>query len=333
MLDHALGLGLALLVLASVKHEKSILRAVSERSLKAFNDCAVFLAFAIQIAAIVVLVREDFGISTAGMGDGTVRITQSISMLTLLPLLYILAVLPLERSSEKDSGDGSDSSDSHIDAENGGAHSVKRLSLFLLCWALAFYPFYSTVGNAFSPSKIRKGAPIDRHRLAIIEGICFENVHVPTAAEYNLTTAFVMLAYLPLSVGVVGCVLCIGIERNHPGSAAQRRLKSFRKRFHNRVPPRMILAVLAMLSSLASGLLWSVFRIRQFQQQLVFAIGGSDADGNWTFGQVVAVTVFVPVLVEGWSSFSETRSPESNNVAPVSREEHGDKPESTKSPK
>jgi hypothetical protein len=42
------------------------------------------------------------------------------------------------------------------------------------------------------------------------------------------------------------------------------------------------------------------------------AAGNSFADGQWTFGQVVAVTVFVPVLVEAWFLFGEQQRHDSD---------------------
>lgn len=43
---------------------------------------------------------------------------------------------------------------------------------------------------------------------------------------------------------------------------------------------------------------WAFFRMRDVQSVMVGATGESFSDGQWTFGQIVAVLVFVPVAVE-----------------------------------
>jgi hypothetical protein len=54
-----------------------------------FYGCAVFLTFSIQIAVIITLAEENFGVTTNGMGAYTVQITWTVSVLTLFPLTYV----------------------------------------------------------------------------------------------------------------------------------------------------------------------------------------------------------------------------------------------------
>jgi hypothetical protein len=48
-----------------------------------------------------------------------------------------------------------------------------------------------------------------------------------------------------------------------------------------------------------------VVRDQVLQKQMTAAADNDFADWQWTFDQVVAVTVFVPVLVEAWCLFGE----------------------------
>jgi len=43
---------------------------------------------------------------------------------------------------------------------------------------------------------------------------------------------------------------------------------------------------------------WAFFRLRRFQADMTEAAGGDFSDGQFTFGQIVAVVLFAPVLVE-----------------------------------
>lgn len=51
---------------------------------------------------------------------------------------------------------------------------------------------------------------------------------------------------------------------------------------------------------LSVGLIWTFFRLQKSQSQLAQNAGTQDADAAWSFGQLVAVTVFAPVLGEAW---------------------------------
>jgi len=50
----------------------------------------------------------------------------------------------------------------------------------------------------------------------------------------------------------------------------------------------------------ATSQLWTILRLRGFQEQVSQASRNQDTDGQWTFGQIAAMTIFVPVLVESW---------------------------------
>ncbi len=44
--------------------------------------------------------------------------------------------------------------------------------------------------------------------------------------------------------------------------------------------------------------IWGVFRMRNVQEALANAMGINYTDNQWTFGQIVAVVIFAPVIVE-----------------------------------
>ncbi|KAL2268947.1 hypothetical protein VTJ83DRAFT_3793 [Remersonia thermophila] len=71
--------------------------------------------------------------------------------------------------------------------------------------------------------------------------------------------------------------------------------------------PPAVFAVLAVPMCLAAPLLWGFWRLRTFQMQLTRATGESYEGDDWGFGQIMAVTVFVPVLVEVVSQTARVR--------------------------
>lgn len=316
-LEQALGLVLAVAVLLSSHYKLSRYGQLCPRALDSFNDCATFFAFSIEIAAIVVLVREDFGISTSGMGDATVHITQAISVLVLLPLCY-RTVTDVPQSTERPETDPLEAeknkSDSSTTASTAGSTDEKSTRearcfiLLVVCWLLAFYPFYSKMNTEFGPSQISSSGAITSPQFAAIEDMCTANVSNITSAENAVMTAFEMVSYILLSVFVLGRILWLGMEKHHSESKLYTTLLAWcRRHVSEKVTWRVRTGCLIAMPLLASGLVWTILRTQQFQHQMARTMASDDSDAQWTFGQVVAVTVFAPVIVEGWSAFQDAR--------------------------
>ncbi|KAK4960431.1 hypothetical protein LTR10_003327 [Elasticomyces elasticus] len=320
VLEQALGLGLALTVCIlrlGFTRKTPVLNLVAPRALNSFHDCATFFAFSIQLAAIVVLVRENFGISTAGMGDATVRITQAVSVLVLLPLGYNMLVPFLGPSNQHHKlaqANESEAETSFEKKENRDPDaSTQRFLLFIVCWLLAFYPLQSAMNSWFGVSKIGSSgtAVISPEDFAKIENMCTEGIQQISGIENALMAAFEMLAFVPLSTLVLGRVLWLGIEKHHHGSRFYLALESLRKRHLGvKAGEGLQMACFVAIPLLASGLLWTVFRAQRLQMDMASVLESGDSDHQWTFGQVVAVTLFAPILVETWNAYTEGRGQE-----------------------
>lgn len=302
-LEHGFGLLFALFVLVSrqLQSQMAFHRGCS-RLLGVFHDCAAFLCLSIQIAAMVVLIKEATGISTSGMGDGSVRVTEAISVLTLLPLVYAPVLLPWIPFSKEN----------HLEIQStpiDKRQQDKRFALLLVCWLLAFYPFYSKLNNVFGPSKISDsaGSDISVEQFGVVQEICFEGVTPISHSEDLFMSALSILAYIPLSLLIIGRILFLGIQKHHDESKFYLRLRSLGQGLAGRWIKSITLGCLGLTPLLACGLLWTIIRVVQFQNELGKAVGSSDADQQWTFGQVVAVLLFTPVLVECWMLFGEKK--------------------------
>jgi len=119
---------------------------------RAFYDNAVFFTFAIQAASIATLTRVDFGISADGMGALTMQITWLVSMLTLLPLLPLVLRPQIYLGNESGAGDDGERGKSALVRRSAGLKEARqdlRFLFFVICWAMAFCPFFSRMGAAF----------------------------------------------------------------------------------------------------------------------------------------------------------------------------------------
>jgi hypothetical protein len=130
---------------------------------RAFYDNAAFFSFALQIASIVTLTRVDFGISASGMGALTVEIAWLVSTLTLMPLLPLVLIPDIHDHNTGSQAGSNISSTEHIltpdhDTSRGkdsnsttisAAKQDVRFLLFVICWAIAFCPFFSRMSGTF----------------------------------------------------------------------------------------------------------------------------------------------------------------------------------------
>jgi hypothetical protein len=191
----------------------------------------------------------------------------------------------------------------------------RQFYLFILGWLLALYPFYSKMNGAFGPSQVGNPKVISTSNSDSIEQLCFDGVQTITATEGTLMAAFELLAFLPISLFVLLRIFHIGLQKHHSRPAMYQLLERVRKRSREEKTSRPLsVLALVVIPLLGASLLWVILRARSFQQDLSAAIGNQDQDGTWAFGQIVAVTMFVPVAVDVWSAWQEERCEEGNKA-------------------
>ena len=304
VLENALGLVLSLAVsllhLRSTRPQlgkaKTVTRclSVARRGCQCFYDCAVFFTFSIQVACIVVLARLDFGLSASGMGDSTAKIVWAIALLTILPLTYFAFRPDLLRDVEAHDRSNPKAQD------NIGRKQQLRFLLFALCWVLFMYPFLSRMMETFGPSMIGGSNPvISTNDWTAIATICLANVNSITNQETLAMNFFSVAGSLFVSILAVVKIVWLSMNRQHENSRA---VLYIRSRWLGVAKFRSLASIglFILIPVFATSQLWTIFRERSYQRQIAQASGNKDADSEWTFGQIAAVTIFVPVVVECW---------------------------------
>ena len=265
---------------------------VATRGCSSFHDCAVFFTFSIQLACTVVLARLDFGINTTGMGDSTAKITWAISLLTMFPLLYVSFNPGLLR---EPSAIGITAAQSKAKKDR---KEQLRFLLFSLCWLLFIYPFLSRMMETFGPSPIGGSSQVvSTSDWSIIERSCLANVRTVTNKEIVAMDFFSVSGSLFVCVLALAKISWLAAQRRNPdsrlvGYVRQRWLTARIQRFQFSI----ILFVAVPIFAISQW--WTILRWRAFQAQVSTAAGNLDSDGQWTFGQIAAITIFVPVLVK-----------------------------------
>lgn len=305
--------GMLALLYYSTNHSRRFKHGAkwSRKLLVSFHECASLFAFSLQIACIVVLARVDYGISTASMGNSTVQITWAVSVLTTLPLLYTLvlvdtidqdSMIPGDRPNHGESYDEKESKASDLETEF-------RLVLFVICWALSFYPFLSRMIEEFGSSKIGEGegTVISVQDWNTIQQICLANTVPVTASENRLMNAVGIMGSLILSLFAISKIIAATLQRHYP-EVVEKLSQVLRSDYTSRSVRFLSFGVLVAIPLLSGGLLWSFFRLQRFQAGVAGHIGSQDSDDQWSFGQVVAVTVFMPVFVQGLLEWMKMRA-------------------------
>ena len=265
---------------------------VAKRGCRCFYDCAIFFTFSIQVACIVVLARLDFGVSASGMGDSTAKITWAVSLLTIIPLTYVAFNPDLLRGS-------ADEIDSNPkDRLIRDRREQARFLLFVLCWVLFIYPFLSRMMETLGPSMIGgDNSTISNSDWDSVAAVCISNIHSISDSEILAMKVFSVAGSLFVCIPALLKIIWLAINRQHEQS---RMVQYIRKEAAalSSLRSNFLIVLFIMIPAIAISQLWTIFRLRNFQKQISQASHNTDIDGEWTFGQIAAVTIYVPVLVE-----------------------------------
>ena len=291
--------------------DDSRLRGVFSHVAEAYHNGAIFLAFSVQIASIIVLARNDFGLSSQGLGAVTLEITWTASLLTLLPLVYCTFVPALCRSAD-------------APTQRPGPHPPPKASkrereklrtyLFLVCWLMSVYPFLSRMIETFAPSKIgsANGAVVSDADWSVIEAMCLGGVPVVGSAEANAFMAIGITGWLLMALFALYIPFEMGVKKHYPDSALAHLMRSVstlqpqKSEEKGQKRSRTLFVVLAFVVPVIAAVeLVAVFRFRGYQAAIAESGGYTDTDVEWSFGQIVAVVIFAPVLPEAWCAWRE----------------------------
>ena len=304
IIENVVGLVLALslyIILEKTNKERRPVRSTSldryvpvlRRGCSSFYDCAIFFTFSIQLACIVVLARLDFGINASGMGDSTAKITWAVSLLTILPPMYVAFNPGPLREPQPD----------HTNNPKGEKSKNRkeqlRFLLFALCWLLSIYPFLSRMMETFGPSAINNSQIISANEWNSIEASCTAGVDPVSNQELLAMNIFSVAGSIFVCLVTVTKIAWLASQRHHGDSRLVRRVRGFWSRNRSTRLRRLpIVLLFVAIPIIAVSQLWIVFRLRNFQRRVARKAGNEDDDGQWTFGQIAAVTIFVPVAVE-----------------------------------
>ena len=150
----------------------------------------------------------------------------------------------------------------------------------------------------FGPSLIGNGPHqvISDDDWNIIEGMCTTDVKDISSQELVAMQFFGVAGSLFICICALLKIVWLGLQRQHGDS----RLVHWIHMHRIDLEPKITVLFLISLPSFAISQIWTIFRLRRFQADISTNTGNMDFDSEWTFGQIAAITVFAPVLVECW---------------------------------
>ena len=256
---------------------------VAIRACSCYQDCATFFAFSTQLACLVILLEYSFDISVTEIGYSTANIAEAVSLLTLLPLIYIAFQSDLLRDNNQTQTTSQMKNDEHT--------QTLRFGLYVMCWLLSIYPFLSRMYHAFGP----KSGELSITESSQIKNLCFTDVDGSARNEVIAMKIFAVSGHVLVSILTVAKLVrpqVKGLLNIHLNSI---------QIFGRKTPFGALLFIL--LPAFAASQIWTILRIQGIQKEISVFAGNVDADGKWTFGQIVAVTVFFPVPIQALYGF------------------------------
>ncbi|KAF2101737.1 hypothetical protein NA57DRAFT_33729 [Rhizodiscina lignyota] len=268
------------------------------RTYETFWSCAVFLAFSIQVAVIVALVRVDYGFSATGMGSLTKEITWTVSLFSIVPLLHVI-LFPELLDDLPETRQSAGNPSRRMTEPKAGDRSPVRFAMFLACWVVSIYPFVTGMLTKFGPSQIGSGpsSVISTDDFNNIDSVCWKGIHQISSSEDMTMTSFRMLTWITITLLTTGQIVLSGVQKHHSDSTLVRFLdrSAERKKWWYANVREIMLVILPILSI---SQMWTYIRLQTIQFQVSAVNNNNDSDSQWTFGQVVTVKMFIPVCVD-----------------------------------
>ncbi|KAM5353124.1 hypothetical protein ACJZ2D_016989 [Fusarium nematophilum] len=324
VVEITLGLGLASAAMSiREKHGQkwAFLQSVTTAGFEAFFDCAIYFAISFNIAAIVVLVNKDFGISTAGFGASEAEIALAMSVACILPLIYPAGLLPIRLSSPE----RLEESAFERDSDDKQKTQNRRLLLFSLLAVLFLYPFVSQAIHNWAPSRIGEGngpggeTLVTNEEFERVQGTCFGTVERFASRETRLLAATEMAASLLIYLFMIWHLIIAQIRRMEFEEEDIRRITANLLRIRRQMEAlweryNLVRALFLFIPAALDGiLLYCIFRLRNIQGQMAQELDGQYAGNEWGFGQIVSIVIL--------GKEEDSTTLRIHGAAPVSREE------------
>lgn len=156
----------------------------------------------------------------------------------------------------------------------------------------------------FGPSQVGQGAGpggatiITTDEWNNLTSLCLSGVEYLSTAEQKVLSGFGAAGSITITTYGLLSLLWFITTRRFPETAKIIRHKFSSNFLQANRKQNTIWFIIFVVPLLTIPQLWGVLRLRDIQKGLANATGNVYVDNQWTFGQVVAVMIFIPIFTE-----------------------------------
>lgn len=246
--------------------------------MSAYADSTIAFAVSVELASTIMLIRKNFGLGAYEFGGLTVQLVWVITVLVMLPISYFCWTdLP------------------HMKLESRLCAITMALILFLITFICRMVGTYSS-GQA--GTHVISQAEWDQ-----IRGMCWEDHNLSKAASVVIEI-FSISASLWVIISI-SAALIFPIKSNTKNSALARINRLAAAMGQNEI--RLAAIFTSTLIVFSVPLFWALITLRSWQSSFADRLHEVNGSNVWSFGQIIAVVVFFPVLGEVLQQYLEKK--------------------------
>lgn len=243
-----------------------------------YADAAMALALAVELASTILLIKRESGLGSDDFGALTMQVVWVVALLVMLPIATFC---------------WHDLKDKRFELRICVASLV--YILFLITFICRMIATYSSgqVGSG-------NGAVITDAEEMQFEILCLSQTHQLSSSASITMEVFSIGGSIWVSGLVLGALIRECLD---PNNVIMRRIKASLGPLRNQDGTLAIILIGLFVWSVP--LFWVMMKLRDLQAELATDLGQSNGSQEWSFGQILAVVVFVPVLVEILNQYLE----------------------------
>lgn len=288
LIEFSLAVALAITLLVLTRWKKTLLAASFRKITGAYVDSAIALALSVELACAIMLIKKNSGLGANEFGALTVQVVWIVATLVMLPVISFCWQDLRDKKSEL------------------------RTCMTALAFILFLITFICRMINTYSNRRIGSGgeAVISGEESEQLDLLCFGAVPRLSPSGSTMVETFSVGASLWISCNVVLALIdqCIDESDRSWVTAALHEL--------TRCLRGDIIGIIISVSGLtfwSIPLFWALMKLRSWQKTFAASIDETSGSGVWTFGQIIAVVVFLPVLNELLHQYLELSRPSGEN--------------------
>lgn len=259
---------LLLTLIISLKGQHAHTAANCREVMSAYGDSSIAFTISVELASTILLIRKNFGLGAYEFGALTVQLVWIITILVMLPVLYF---------------SWNDLPDEKLES---------RLCAITIALILFLINFICRMVGTYSDGQVGTSV-ISQTEWDQIQALCWGQNRNLSQAGSVIIEIFSISASLWVILSIVAALIfpIRANTRNHVLAYINRMVAAMRE---NQITQATIILLTLIVFSVP--LFWALIALRSWQSWFAGSLNESSGSNIWSFGQIIAVVVFLPVF-------------------------------------